>query len=159
MILWNPFPPFWKWILNTTIAPRGRRSQVQRLSEQGDRWTCVVPRPHTITSFYRGKFDHSNIHLNGNLVNKIQNYVIVMISSNYTHPLMAPLSEPRTLALLSDAYDEHMHVVRVADQETFDLCELSSALNKFLITTLEMLRCSSSLSQFLMIFNNDSQGF
>ena len=72
---------------------------------------------------------------------------------------MAPLSEPRTLALLSDAYDEHMHVVRVADQETFDLCELSSALNKFLITTLEMLRCSSSLSQFLMIFNNDSQGF
>ena len=43
-----------------------------------------------------------------------------------------PVCDPRTLALLSDAFDEHMALVRVADQETFDICLLNTSLKKFL---------------------------
>ena len=61
---------------------------------------------------------------------------------HYTHQWHLIFCEPRTLALLSDAYDEHMHVVRVADEETFDLCSLNSALKKFLTTNWKWFKCS-----------------
>lgn len=38
----------------------------------------------------------------------------------------------RTLACLADAFDEHMGLVRYADQEDFDICHLNSFLAKYL---------------------------
>ena len=34
--------------------------------------------------------------------------------------------------MLSDAYDEHLHLVRIADSEQFDICHLNEAIKKSL---------------------------
>ena len=39
---------------------------------------------------------------------------------------------PRALAALADAFDEHLGLVRVADEEAFDIVTLNKSMAKFL---------------------------
>ena len=41
--------------------------------------------------------------------------------------------EPRTLAAMADAFDEHLAMVRIADQEGFDIVVLQTGLDKLLV--------------------------
>ena len=50
----------------------------------------------------------------------------------WSSSLIPAISQPRTLAMLSDAYDEHLHLVRIADSEQFDICHLNEAIKKSL---------------------------
>ena len=52
------------------------------------------------------------------------------IENHHPKPTRLHLQTLRTLACLADAFDEHMSIVRYADQEEFDLCHFNAFLAK-----------------------------
>lgn len=42
------------------------------------------------------------------------------------------MKHPRTLAGCADAFDEHLALVRIADEECFDIVKLQAGLSRFL---------------------------
>lgn len=45
-------------------------------------------------------------------------------------------NKPRCLACLADAFDEHLALLRIADEENFDIIQLQAGLSKFLVKML-----------------------
>ena len=61
---------------------------------------------------------------------------MVDISVSYSHMVGWEPSEPtltRTLSCLADALDEHLALVRIADDESFDLIQLQNGMQRSLV--------------------------